>query len=109
MLPLKFLRPQLLNIFTQDTFVFGDVQLPQESILFVPENESVGDLHFQGRIVRYSPSQNIRQAMLAETQRIGAIRLEAVSGQTNGSITYWNGIDINSRENRPVFFEDLQT
>lgn len=37
LVPIKFLKDQMLNIFVQDTFVMGSFQLPKEAIILIPK------------------------------------------------------------------------
>lgn len=41
LVPIKYLKDQMLNIFVQDTFVVGSFQLPKEAIILIPKGSAL--------------------------------------------------------------------
>lgn len=100
LVPLKTLKPQLVNIFAQDTFIVGDFELPPSAILLVPSGESV-NIKFPGKVVSYDSQVGIIQGVKDQLQKEKTIVLDS-TGPSLTDKTFLNGEAINEK----LFFKD---
>lgn len=74
LLPIKYLKDQMLNLFTQDTFILGDFLLPNKSIILVPMGESLPN-EFPGRVLYYDLKVGIEESVRQIIKKEGGIEL----------------------------------
>lgn len=79
LLPLASMKRQVLNVMAQDTFVLGDVKLPREAVVLVPDSAKV-DENVPYRIVRYDPAIGIKQAVREYIAASGTIPFKSEGG-----------------------------
>lgn len=76
LLPLGAMRDQILNLFPQDTFVLGDVKLPPEATIFVPNGERIPPgLPFQIR--HYNAEMGIKNTIEEYIRSSGTLVFKA--------------------------------
>lgn len=100
LVPLKTLEPQLVNIFSQDTFIVGDLKLPKSAILLIPTG-SPSPNNFPGKIVRYDSQNGIIDSVKEQLRIENSIELES-TGAIIGDTIYLNGKEIDEK----IFFKD---
>jgi hypothetical protein len=100
MVPFKTLKPQLLNIFAQDTFIVGDLVLPSNAILLVPSGETA-KIDFPGKVLSYDSQAGIIQGVKNQLEKDKTIVLES-TGDSLTDKTFLNGKVINEK----IFFKD---
>lgn len=100
LVPLKALKPQLVNLFAQDSFIVGDFQLPSDAILLVPSGETT-KIDFPGKIVSYDSQIGVIQGVKTQLQKDNTIILES-TGASLTDKTFLNGEVIDEK----IFFKD---
>lgn len=104
LLPLKELRPQLANIFAQDSFIVGDLVLNKNSILLIP----VGQLKpsdFPGSIVYYQNEIGLVESVKLELEKMKSIILRSTGPHLSNKIFY-NNIEIDQKKLFKDFISD---
>jgi len=102
--PLSSLRPQLLNLFPQDTFILGDFKIPKEAVVFLPFGEEVPeDATF--KIIQYDGALGIKEAVNNFLDEQGSIRFKAERFPSN--IVLVDGTDILEKGKLQTFFPKL--
>ncbi|MDA2922114.1 hypothetical protein MYX07_02475 [Patescibacteria group bacterium AH-259-L07] len=102
--PLENLERQLINIFSHDTFVLGDLQLQEGMILLVPKGTDISKLPRGFEIREYEPKIGLRKTVDSViTEKEGwHIRMKP-EGVAIGSVAYIEDIEVNSSK----FFQSL--
>lgn len=100
LLPFKYLRPQLLNVFSQDTFIVGDLIIPRDAVLLVP-NDEPAPTDFPGQIIKYDSAVGIVQSVKDELVRMNSVTLESTGPQLSDK-TFYKGKEIDEL----YFFKD---
>lgn len=102
--PLKNLESQLVNIFTHDTFVLGDLQLQKGMILLVPKGTDVSKLSQGIEIREYDPKAGLRQAVNSTIQEKQGWHIHMrPEGLAIGSVAYIEDVEVNDSK----FFQSL--
>jgi hypothetical protein len=76
MLPIKYLKDQMMNVFVQDTFIVGDLVLPKEAILLLPAGNRRPD-SFLGRVIYYEANEKISDVVKNVIKKEKGIELDA--------------------------------
>lgn len=101
LLPLKYLKPQLLNIYSQDTYILGDLELPKTAILLLPEGVKAPN-GFKGQIRYYNQKSSINLAVKEQLEKEQSLTLES-TGPMRSDPTYYQGKKINEE----LFYYDF--
>lgn len=86
-MPVKVLESQILNVFPQDTFVLGHVNLTEDVRLFIPRGEDPGDVG-PVEIVYYDPQIPIKEVVQNYLEQNKFIKLNATGSKPENKITY---------------------
>jgi len=102
--PLKNLEGQLINVFPQDTFVLGDLEMNEGMVLLAPKGTDTSSLPKNIEVREYEKNTNLREAVDAviEEKQGWHIRMKA-DGTAIGSVAHINGVEIND----PRFFNAI--
>lgn len=102
---LKNLEPQLLNLFPQDSFVLGDLQLSKDAVIFVPEGDPIPQIPI--RVVSYNPNQKtLKESIDAFIKNSGSM-VFAAEGPFGHSALSIDGKKIDPTEQLRSLFQDI--
>lgn len=104
LLPLASMKNQVLNVMAQDTFVLGDVKLPQNAVVLVPENTPM-DSHAPYRVERYDSKIGIKQAIKDYIAKSDTIPFESKGGWSFNNVIIKDQTLRNDR--LQTFFKEL--
>lgn len=107
LLPLKYIKSQMLNLFHQDTFIIGDLKLPEESVLLIPRDEEISG-RFKGKIIYYDPNEPISDVVRRYLKDIDSIVLEP-SGPFLSDKFFWKEKEVVELDFFKKYFLDKLT
>lgn len=102
--PLGEIEDQLVNIFTHDSFVLGNIALKEGMVLLVPSGTDISQITADCEIREYQSVEGLRNAVDSVIGERGGwhIRMQPQGGFI-GSVAYIDDKDINE----PAFFSAL--
>jgi len=108
--PFLSLEKQAVNVFPEDTFVLGDLRIPQDSVIFVPEGEALPTIPAQ--IVRYSPNErSLKDTVNAYIEESGSIRYVpegwGLTTDARNAKVFVEGKDVIGGDGLKRFFREL--
>ena len=102
--PVRSLKPQLANLSPHDTFIVGDLKIPKDATLVVPEGTDLKDFPKELKVSTYKKDEKLRQAVDRVIKDEGGWKIEMERGGVrNGDTAKIAGEEINSTS----FFRSL--
>lgn len=89
LLPFKYLQPQIMNIFSQDTFILGNLKLPKQAILMIPIGEDSPN-GFLGKVVYYDPAKGIEESVKNQLLTENSLIIKATGPNLSDKVYFEN-------------------
>ena len=81
-MPVTHLRDQMLNLYPQDTFVLGDVKVPRDAVIFIPEGEQVPS-GITNRVIRYNAAEGVKSAISKFLKESNSVEFSTKSARSD--------------------------